>query len=123
MAAFKLPKETSEMESARMQAIEEATRYASQVPMQVAQWSVTILALSERAVALGNMNAISDAGSAGALAIASIKAAGYNVRINLANLTDKVTIESMQTQIEQLEQRASNIENQLLKSIKERGGI
>ncbi|HCM97120.1 MAG: glutamate formimidoyltransferase [Chloroflexi bacterium GWB2_49_20] len=123
MAAFKLPNESSELETARMHAIEDATRYAAQIPMQVAQWSVMILALSERTAVLGNINAISDAGSAGALAMASIKSASYNVRINLANLTNEVTIESMQTQIEQLEKRAANIERQLLKSIKERGGI
>jgi len=123
MQAFKLPKNTSELESIRMQAIEKATQSAAQVPMQVAQLSVTILALAERVVTLGNINTISDGGSAGALAMASIKAAGYNVRINLANLSDTIVRESMETQIGQIEQRATIIDSKLLKSIKTRGGI
>jgi len=123
MRAFKLPKDTPEMESTRMHSIEIATQSAAQVPMQVAQLSLTILALAERVVTLGNINAISDGGSAGALAMASIKAASYNVRINLANISDTLVLESMQTQIEQIGQRASTVESQLLKSIKIRGGI
>jgi len=123
MLAFKLPKFSPEMESTRMEAIEKATQSAARVPMLVAQLSLTSLALAERVVSLGNINAISDGGSAGALAMASIKAASYNVRINLANMSDTIVRESMQTQIEQIEQRASTIESQLLKSINQRGGI
>lgn len=123
MEVFKLPKETSEQENFRMKAIEIATREATEVPMQVAQWGVTVLALAERVAALGNINAITDAGTAGALAMASIKSAGYNVKINLADLIDEVTIERMQTQIDQIEKRAEKFEKQLRKTIKERGNI
>lgn len=123
MLAFKLPRGSPELESDRMEAIEKATQSAAQIPMQVARSGLTILALSERVVALGNINAISDGGSAGALAIASIKAAGYNVRINLGNLRDTIFRESMETQIEQIEKHASSIESQLQISINQRGGI
>lgn len=123
MEAFKLPKETLEMESIRMKAIEEATLTATMVPMQVAQLSGTLVALAERVVALGNINAISDGGSAGALAMASIKSASYNVRINLANLSDTVKRESLETQMEQIEQRAKSVESKLLISLRERGSF
>ena len=123
MLAFKLPKHTSELDAGRTQAIEKATQSAAKVPMLVAQLSLTTLALAERVVSLGNINAISDGGTAGALAMASIKSASYNVRINLANMSDAIVRESMQTQIEQIEQRASTVEGQLLKSINSRGGI
>lgn len=123
MLAFKLPRDTLELDTSRMNAIERATQAAAIIPMQVAQLSLSILALSERVVVLGNRNAISDAGSAGALALASIKAASYNVRINLSNMTDSVVRERMQTQIELIVQRASILENQLLKSINQIGGL
>lgn len=123
LEAFKLPKETSEQESVRIKAIEIATQEATQVPMQVAQWSTLVLSLAERACALGNINAITDAGSAGALALASIKSAGYNVKINLADLIDEVTIERMQIQIDQIEKRAATIEARLSKTLIDRGNI
>jgi glutamate formiminotransferase/formiminotetrahydrofolate cyclodeaminase len=123
MSAFKLPKETSEQEQIRMEAIESSTRMAAQVPMQVAHWSALVLALSERVANLGNITAISDAGSAGVLAMASVKAALFNVRINLMNLTDEVTVASMQNEIDQLEKRTSSTEAQLTKILKERGSI
>jgi len=123
MASFKLPKETDEQKNLRFKAIEETTLEAARVPMQVAQWSVTVLALCERVAAIGNINAITDAGSAGSMAMASIRSAGYNVKINLADLTDEVTVERMQIQINQIEQRATKIEEQLLATLKERGGL
>jgi len=123
MTAFKLPKDTAEQELIRLKEIEDSTYEATQVPMQVAQWSVLVLALSERVAALGNINAITDAGSAAALAMASIKSAGYNVKINLSDLADGVTLERMQTQINQIEQRAIKLEQLTLNTIKERGNI
>ena len=57
----------------------------------VAQKSVSVMALAERVVALGNLNAISDGASAAAMARAALTSAGYNVRINLAGLADKTT--------------------------------
>jgi glutamate formiminotransferase/formiminotetrahydrofolate cyclodeaminase len=123
MTAFKLPKDSRELEVIRSKAIEDATLAATMVPMQVAQFSGTILALSERVVSLGNINAISDGGSAGALAIASIKSASYNVRINLANLSDAIKRESLEMQMEQIEKRSKTIESKLLNSLHERGSI
>jgi glutamate formiminotransferase/formiminotetrahydrofolate cyclodeaminase len=123
MAAFKLPREEQDQESLRMQAIEIATLNAAQVPMQVAQLALKTLALAERAVSLGNINAISDASSAAALAIASIIAAGYNIRINLANLNDEIAIASLHKQLEQVELRASRIDHKLQKLLKEKGLI
>lgn len=123
MLAFKLPKDTLELDEIRMGAIEKATQEAALIPMQVAKFSLTVLALAERVISLGNINTISDGGSAGALAMASIKAASYNVRINLANLSDTIFRESLQEQMDQIEQRAATIEKQLLQVINDRGGL
>jgi glutamate formiminotransferase/formiminotetrahydrofolate cyclodeaminase len=123
MAAFKLPKETAEQSSARERAIEKATLQASDVPLAVAQKAASVMALAERVVALGNLNAISDGASAAAMARAALTSAGYNVRINVANLHDTAGGEDLLTRLQALEERAVKIEKQVQKALKERGGL
>jgi glutamate formiminotransferase/formiminotetrahydrofolate cyclodeaminase len=123
MSAFTLPKETPSQEKVRTDAIEAATLRASQVPLNVAQKSVSVMALAERVVAFGNLNAISDGASAAAMANAALTSAGYNVRINLAGLGDKNVGDSFLTRLHSLETKANNIQLEIQKSIQERGGF
>ena len=123
MAAFKLPKDTPVQEKVRAQAIENATLRAAQIPLTVAQKSVSVMALAERAVALGNLNAISDGASAAAMARAALMSASYNVRINVNNLSDKTASDPLLSQLQTLEERAAKLEKDVLKTLAERGGI
>ncbi len=123
MAAFKLAKDTPAQETDRNKAIEAATLTAAQVPLSVAQKAVMVMALAERSVALGNLNAITDAASAAAMARAALSAAGYNVRINVASLHDKAAGDKLLTQLHTLEARAAKLEKDVQKSLKERGGL
>jgi glutamate formiminotransferase / formiminotetrahydrofolate cyclodeaminase len=89
MDAFALPKKTAEEKAGRAAAIEQATKYAAEVPlkvMEIASKSYDLLAeMAER----GNPASVSDVG-VGALATrACIEGAALNVRINLAQLKDE----------------------------------
>ena len=123
MAAFKLPKNTEKAESDRNTAIEEATKGAAQAPLKVSQNAVSVIALAERAAALGNLNAISDAASAAALARASLTAAGCNVRINVASLNDRAAGDAFLDQLQALEDRAARLEADIQKTLNERGKL
>ena len=123
MAAFKLPKDTPVQKSARMAAIETANLKAAEVPLSVAVKTVSVLALAEQVMALGNLNAFSDGASAAAMARAALVSAGYNVRINLAALVDKTAGEHLLSQLETLENKAAKLEKSIQKSIRERGGL
>jgi len=123
MAAFKLPKKTEKEESDRNMVIEEATIGAAQVPLKVAQNAVSVMNLAERAVALGNLNAITDAASAVTLAHASLTAAGYNVRINVASLSDGAAGDAFLNQLQALEERAARLEADIQKTLNERGKL
>ncbi|MGA2504712.1 MAG: cyclodeaminase/cyclohydrolase family protein [Anaerolineales bacterium] len=123
MAAFKLPKDTPSQENVRTEAIEAATLRASQVPLTVAQKSISVIALAERVVALGNLNAISDGATAAAMANAALTSAGYNVRINLAGLNDKTEGDILLSQLHILEVKADKLQKEVQKSIQEHGGF
>jgi glutamate formiminotransferase / formiminotetrahydrofolate cyclodeaminase len=123
MAAFKLPKDTPEQQSLRATAIESNTLQAAQVPLEVAQKAVTVMALAERCVALGNLHAISDGASAASMAHSALTSAGYNVRTNIAGLADKTAGDHLLTQLHALEKKAARLEKDIQKSMQERGGL
>ena len=87
MDAFGLPKGTREEKIARRQAVQAATRLATEVPLRVLERTVEVIGLAETA-ATGNPNARSDAGVAGLVAQACAEGAWYNVCINLQGLRD-----------------------------------
>ncbi len=123
MGALKLPKDTKEEQQARMAAIHNATMNAAHVPLQVAEGSIKIMELAAKCAQAGNLNAISDAASAAALARAALTAAGYNVRVNLNSLEDKSVGKKMLKDLRALEKNADKIEKEINKTMQERGEV
>ena len=123
MAAFKLPKDTPEQEEQRAEAIEKTTLKAAEVPLEVACQAVDVMALALQAAEHGNLNAISDGATGGALGRAALTGAGYNVRINVSALKDQQAGAALIKEIALLEQRAAEIETQIRKTLVERGGM
>lgn len=123
MAAFKLPKDTPEQALKRQETIEAATLAAAKVPLEVARMAVQVLGLVVQGVTLGNLNAISDAGSGGALARAALTGAGLNVRINTAALQNQSSAAPLLAELAALEAQARQLEDQIRRAIQERGGI
>ena len=71
----------------------------------------------------GNVNAITDAGSAGALAVAAITAAGMNVRINALAVSDQAASEGWIKELENLEKAAMSDYAGMKQIISQRGNI
>lgn len=123
MSAYQLPKDTPEQQSTRAAAIEAATLQAAQVPLENARRAVRVAELAEQTAALGNSNAITDAASAVAMARAALTAAGYNVRVNIASLTDRSAGEPLLAELDALEDRMSQVEARTRAALRERAGI
>ena len=88
MDAMRLPKKPSE-EAARAEAIQAATRRATEVPFSVLERSREVLDLAGIVVRAGNPSSVSDAGVAAICARACAEGAYLNVRINLAGIEDR----------------------------------
>ena len=89
MDAFALSKESAEEKAVRSAAIEQATKYAAEVPLKVMETASKSYELLAEMADKGNPASVSDVG-VGALAIrACIEGAALNVRINLAQLKDE----------------------------------
>jgi glutamate formiminotransferase/formiminotetrahydrofolate cyclodeaminase len=110
MNALRLPRGTEPEQEQRLQALEEATRQAALVPLGVARLACEVLELAAEACEIGNLNAISDAASAAALARASLTGADRNVRVNAASLRDASPAEAWLTDLSELGARADAAE-------------
>ena len=89
MAAMKMPKDTDEEKAARRQAMADASKLATEIPLCTLEACAEVSAIALQAAKFGNPNTASDAGSAALLADAAGKAASYNVRINLPGIKDE----------------------------------
>lgn len=87
--AFKMPRITAEEKAVRAEAIQNALKEATRVPMQVAEACVRVLDLCTPAAEKGNVNAVSDAGVAALMAEAGLRSAALNVLINLKAIKDQ----------------------------------
>lgn len=121
--AMRLPKETEEQQAARAAAIEQATIHAAEVPLEAAHLSTRVLELAAELAEIGNINAVSDCGSAGALAGAALHAAGLNVKINATSITDQDVVGRWTTALAELQERAARATERLNTAVQERGGI
>jgi glutamate formiminotransferase/formiminotetrahydrofolate cyclodeaminase len=89
MDAFKLPKSTPEQKEARLAAIQEGTRQATLVPLEVLKMVPQALGFALAVAEAGNKNSASDAGVAALALRTAAEGAWLNVRINLASITDE----------------------------------
>jgi glutamate formiminotransferase / formiminotetrahydrofolate cyclodeaminase len=123
MKARRLPQDTDQQKTERIKAIQAASINAAEVPLHVGRHALQILQLAVKAAELGNINAISDAGSAAGLAKAALFAAGLNVRINLLGIEKDSEPARMLSELRVLENQAAKLELSLQAALNERGGL
>lgn len=117
-AAFKLPKETEEQIAERKRIIQDATKEAAVVPMQVAEEIATVMETIIYVAHKGNRNAVTDACVAMMTARTCVLGALLNVRINLGSIEDEAFVKRMREKADHLEAEAIRIETKLLDWVK-----
>jgi len=120
MDAFSLPKSTDEEKAARSAALQQATLYATQVPLRTMKAAFQAFDLAEAMIMEGNPNSVTDAG-VGALCIRTAVYGAYlNVKINAGGLKDKAIAETLLSEASALLQQANRREEALLAATEER---
>jgi len=102
MDAFRLPKKTEEEKKRREEALEEATKKATLIPLEIMKKSISLLKLAEKAEKKGNQNSVSDAGVAAIMADAACDSAYLNVIINLGNIKDEEFKKTLKAEAEEI---------------------
>ncbi len=117
MACFGMPKGTEEEKAARAAAIEEATLFAAKVPLKTMEAAFKALPLALQMAEKGNPASASDAGVAALAALAGIRGAELNVRINAAGLQDKSSAQPLIQRAAQIVKEATKLEKKVLETV------
>lgn len=114
MEAYKLPKETEAEKEIRKEAIEESSKLAATIPLEVAFTSFEIMPLAEAVVLRGNSNAVTDALVAAMLARTAVLSAILNVRINLGSISDIEFVNKYKEKSDTLQAETQSYEKKIL---------
>ncbi|HQZ75751.1 MAG TPA: cyclodeaminase/cyclohydrolase family protein [Chitinophagaceae bacterium] len=117
MTAFGLPKSTEEEKATRTKAIQEATKFAIDIPFKVMQASYDSMEVIKAMAATGNPNSISDAGVGALCARSAVMGAFMNVRINAAGYDDKDFVADILNRGREIENKTIALEAEILKIV------
>jgi formiminotetrahydrofolate cyclodeaminase len=117
-SAYQYPKDTDDEKAVRTQKIQEATKIAAEVPLQVAQKANKAMDVIHTVATTGNRNAVTDACVAMMCARTAVIGALLNVRINLMSIHDTKYVDRLTKEADLLEKEAIEKETALLAWIK-----
>jgi glutamate formiminotransferase/formiminotetrahydrofolate cyclodeaminase len=123
MEAFSLPKGTEEEKTLRKQAIQDATKFAIEIPFKVMQLCFESLSIIKAMAEIGNPNSVSDAGVGALCARSAVMGAFMNVRINASGYDDKAFVNDIISKGKEIEMKTIAIETEILKTVNEKIGI
>ena len=118
MDAFKLPKETDEEKAKRSDQIQEATKHAALIPMEIAQRAFDLLADIEYTTRNGNSNAVTDGCISMMTCRTAVLGALLNVRINLGSIKDIDFVKELENRCNTMEIEAIRKEQELCEWVK-----
>lgn len=117
MDVFSMPKGTEEEKAARAEAMEKATLYASRVPLKTMQTAMEAMPVALAMARIGNPASASDAGVGAIAALAAVRGAHLNVRINAAGLKDSALAAELTDEAARIEAEAVAAEAEVLAEV------
>lgn len=120
MDAFGLPKGSDEEKKARDEAIQEATKYAIDIPFRTMKKSFESMEIIQAMAEVGNPNSVSDAGVGALCARSAVIGAYLNVKINGSSLKDKAYFDAILSEAEEIVMQTKKKEEQILAIVQEK---
>ncbi len=114
---FRMPKDTEEEKQARKEVIEDATKYATQIPFQVMETAFNSMEVMQAMIKDGLQNSLSDAGVGVLCARTAVLGAYFNVKINAKDIKDRDFAENILAKAENIYQQTLKIENETIEHI------
>lgn len=122
MAVYAMPKSTDEEKAARAEALEKATLYATEVPLNTMKTAFDAFELLEVMTREGNPASVSDAGVGALAARAAVLGAQLNVRINASGLKDRTRAEALCDEADEIATLANMREQEILSIVNSKIG-
>ncbi|MCI0494521.1 glutamate formimidoyltransferase [candidate division KSB1 bacterium] len=117
MNAMGLPKKTDDQITARNSAVEQATKTACLVPLEVMKHSLEVLQCAKVVAEKGNTNAASDAGVASLMALSAVQGAGLNVKINLPGIKAEAFVDRMKNEVKMIVSEATKLQREIIETV------
>jgi len=114
MDAFKMPKSNDEEINQRNNAITQATKYAIEVPLKVMKTSYESMEVMKEMAEIGLPSSVSDAGVGAVCALAGVKGAFLNVKINVQDFDDKDFVQNALNEGNEILEKTINKEKEIL---------
>lgn len=109
----------SDADEGRAEAIQEATKRATEVPLETAEACLDVLDHAVTVTTAGNENAASDGGTGALLAHAAVQAALYNVSVNLTSIEDEAFLKETADRANEIEEEADTRLETVLERVEE----
>jgi len=116
--AFRLPKTTEAEKKIRSEAVEAATKYATEIPFKVMETAYNSMAVMQAMLKDGLQNSLSDAGVGVLCAKTAVTGAYFNVRINAKDIKDRTFADAIIAKAESIYKKAAAIEAETIDFIK-----
>jgi glutamate formiminotransferase/formiminotetrahydrofolate cyclodeaminase len=120
MNAFGLPKKTEEDIKIRVKAIEDASKYAMEIPFKVMQVSFDSMEVLRAMAEIGNPNSVSDAGVGALCALTAVEGAYLNVKINAGGIDDKTFTDDLLKRGGEIAKKAKAERDAIIKIVEEK---
>ncbi len=114
---FRMPKKTEDEKLARKNAIEAATKYATEIPFQVMETSYNSMEVMKEMCYKGLQNSLSDAGVGILCAKTAVTGAYFNVRINAKDIKDRIFAEDIIKKATDIYHKTILIEKEIMEYI------
>jgi glutamate formiminotransferase/formiminotetrahydrofolate cyclodeaminase len=114
IAAVRMPKGTEAEKAARHEAMQEATKYATEVPFRTMELALETFEVCKAMAEKGNPNSASDAGVGALCARAAVHGAWLNVRINAGDIEDKAWVEAKLSAAQSIAAKADALEQEVI---------
>ncbi|HLO60631.1 MAG TPA: glutamate formimidoyltransferase [Bacteroidales bacterium] len=114
MKAIGMPKSTDAEKAERQAMLQDATKYALEVPLKVMRRTLDSFELIKAMAEKGNPNSVSDAGVGALCARSAVLGAGLNVKINAEGLLDKEFVKKVLDEAASIEESAIRQEKEIL---------
>ncbi|MEN9963860.1 MAG: hypothetical protein RL582_955 [Bacteroidota bacterium] len=122
MDAFGLPKQSDAEKAARTSAIQDATKFAIEIPLEVMRLSLESMEVIGKMAEIGNPNSVSDAGVGALCARSAVLGAFLNVKINASGYKDAAYVERVLAEGKTIEAKAIELEKSILELVNQKIG-
>ena len=114
---FRMPKSTPEEVKIRKEAIENATKYATEIPFKVMETAYNSMEVMLAMAKEGIQNSLSDAGVGALCARTAVVGAYFNVRINAKDIKDRSFAEEILSKAKEIYEKTKVLENKMIQLI------